>query len=109
MKELIERLREEMSSDWPCVHFKQGMTNNSNDCPYCKIERLTAELAEVKASDKRNFGKWIEVCLERDRLAADAARYRFWRNRYPTTFAPPDMTPEDVDRATDRAIQGELK
>ena len=35
----------------------------------------------------------------------DADRYRFWRNRYPETFNPTDITPEDVDRLTDKAME----
>jgi hypothetical protein len=38
-------------------------------------------------------------------IQADAERYRFWRDRYPVTFAPTTMTPEDVDRCTDAAMK----
>ncbi len=51
-----------------------------------EVERMEAEIASLRA---------------------DAERYRFWRNRYPKTFEPTEITPEDVDRMTDAAIQAE--
>ena len=49
------------------------------------------------------------VTAERDAYKLDAERYRFWRGRYPVTFAPTDMTPADVDRCTDAAVAKEAK
>lgn len=51
----------------------------------------------------------MDLLTEVEALRADAARYQFWRNRYPETFKPTDLTPEDVDRLSDKAIAAEGK
>lgn len=44
--------------------------------------------------------------LERlEKAEKDAERYRFWRDKYPETFKPTDITPKDVDRLTDSAME----
>lgn len=40
-----------------------------------------------------------------EKAEKDAERYRFWRDKYPETFKTTDITPEDVDRLTDAAME----
>ena len=82
-----------------------------------EVERMEAEIDALKTVELR-AKDWHKVANDRaaeivrlheviDALRVDAERYRFWRNRYPKTFEPTEITPEDVDRLTDVAIQAE--
>lgn len=75
-----------------------------------------ANRAEANVLEQGTDGELVEACNETrqaratlqseiEKVEKDAARYRFWRDRYPVTFAPTEMTPEDVDRATDKAME----
>ena len=44
------------------------------------------------------------LLVELDAVRGDAERYKFWRDRYPVTFAPTEYTPQDVDKLTDAAM-----
>ena len=64
-----------------CMKDKRAFPNAANP------QAITELIAALEAAEK------------------DADRYRFWRNRYPETFNPTDITPEDVDRLTDKAME----
>ena len=66
---------------------------------------LADAYAEAKLYRTKNPEERAALLSAIEEVVRDAGRYRFWRNRYPETFKPTDMTPEDVDRATDSAMK----
>lgn len=73
-----------------------------DSCPYCQIDKLTAELAEAKKSMERSNKEWEKLCwsaqdkyaewkVRAEKLEAELSRYRealeriSLRDRYGTT------------------------
>jgi hypothetical protein len=99
------------------------MTTTTNLIELADAYALRMDLSEESVATQEDAG-YVVPTIEQTRnaliealeaqakqieaLQADAERYRYWRNRYPETFAPTDLKPEDIDRITDAARKGNV-